>query len=90
MEAWVDMLCLLTQPKEGQQQTAKRKVTKTVRKSNCMESNNKGVKEDILIQIGRRGGDGHPGRRGHAARPWLADQVITHLHAVKPEGTTGE
>ena len=30
--------------------------------------NNQGVKEETLIQIGRKGGEGQPGQRGHPAR----------------------
>ena len=51
------------------------------------------------MQTGRRGGDGQPGQRGHAARLWLEDWaveavagrlMVPHLHADKPGGTTGE
>ena len=37
-------------------------IARTAIKSNCMESNNQGVKEETFIQTGRRGGDGQLGR----------------------------
>ena len=59
MEAQVDTLCLLPQPK-GQQQFKNKKqpeLTKTVWKSH-----NKGVKEDTFIQTGSRGRHRQVGR----------------------------
>ena len=57
MEAQVDTLCLLAQPKEGQQQFKNKKPelpeNRTVRKSE-----NQGDKEETFIQTGRRGRDG--------------------------------
>ena len=40
-----------------------------------MEADNQGVKGETFIQIGRRGGDGKPGWRGHGARWQLMDQA---------------
>ena len=56
-------------------------------------SDNQGVKEETLIQTGRRGGDKKPGHRGLGggeARWWLADQVVPHTCADKLGGTTRE
>ena len=62
MEAWVDTLCLLTQPKEGQQQFKNKKQPELTENRTVWKSNNQGVKEESLTQTGRRGGDGKPGR----------------------------
>ena len=37
MEAYVDMLRFLAQPKDGQQPIQKQKTTRTARKQNCIE-----------------------------------------------------
>ena len=58
MEAQVDTLCLLTQPKEGQQQFKNKKQPEN---QTVCKSNNQGNKEGTFIQTGRKGGDGHPG-----------------------------
>ena len=56
------------------------------------KSDNHGIKEETLVQIGRRGGDGQPGKRGHAAKQQLADGQLVDCVAPHPcvEGTTGE
>ena len=65
---------------------------KTKNSQNCQKiltvwkSDNQGVKEETFIQTGRRGRDELPGR----ARQWLEDQVVPHLCADKPGGTSGE
>ena len=61
MEAQVDTLCLLAQPKEGQQQFKNKKQPKLTENQTGWKSDNQGVKEDTFIQTGRRGGDGQLG-----------------------------
>ena len=65
MEVQVDTLCLLAQPKEGQQQFKNRKQPELTENQTVWKSNNQGVKEETFIQTGRRGGDGHPGREDY-------------------------
>ena len=53
MEAQIDTLCLLTQPKEGQQfKNKKQTELKTIELYD-----NPGDKEEPVIQTGRRGGE---------------------------------
>ena len=73
MEAEIGTLFLLPQPKEGQQQILKQKITRTARKSNSMEADNQGIKEETFIQTDRRGGYGQPGWRGLTARRRLEE-----------------
>ena len=93
MEAEVDTLCLLAQPK-GQQQFKKKKQPELTENQTVCKSDNQGDKE-TFINRGRRGGDGQPGRRGLAARQWLVDPVrwadaaAPHSHTDKLEGTAG-
>ena len=61
MEAWVDTLCLLAQPKEGQQQFKNRYQPELIESRTVWMSDNQGDKEGTFIQIGRRGGDAQPG-----------------------------
>ena len=61
MEAYVDTLCLLAQPKEEQQQFKNKKQLELTENRTVWKSNNKGDKEKTLTQTGRRGGDGQPG-----------------------------
>ena len=68
MEAQVDTLCLLIQPKEGQQQFKNKKQPELTENQTVWKSDNQGVKEDTFIQTSRRGGDRQPGRRGFEAR----------------------
>ena len=68
MEAYIDTLCLLTQPKEGQQQFKNKKQPELKENQTVGNSNNQGVKEEKFIQMGRRGGDGQLGWRGCVAR----------------------
>ena len=42
-----------------------------------------------FIQTGWRGGDGQPGQRELAARQWLHEWVVPHLHVDKPGVRTG-
>ena len=57
MEAQVETLCLLAQPKEGQQFKNKKQPALTENQT-VWKSDNQGVKEETFIQTGRRGGDG--------------------------------
>ena len=72
MEAYVDRLCLLSQPKEGQQFKNKKQPELTENRT-VWKSDNQGDKEDTFNQTSRRGGDRQPGHRGLEARPQLAD-----------------
>ena len=56
MEAQVDTLSLLAQPKEGQQQIQKQKITRTARKSNYGNLTIKVLKEETFIQTIREWG----------------------------------
>ena len=67
----MDTLCLLTQPKEGQQQFKNKKHPELTENHTLWKSNNQGDKEETFIQIGRRGRDGQPGQRGPVARRQL-------------------
>ena len=60
MEAEVDTLRLLAQPKEGQQFKNKKQPALTENRT-VWKSNNQGDKEETFIQTGRRGRDGQPG-----------------------------
>ena len=63
----MDTLCLLAEPKEGQQQIKKKKQTPELTENHTVwKFNNQGVKEETFIQTGRRGGDRQPGQRGWA------------------------
>ena len=61
MEAQVDTLCLLAQPK-GQQQFKNKKQPELTENRTVWKSDNQGDKEETFIQTGRRGGDGQLGR----------------------------
>ena len=74
MEAQVDTLHLLAQPKEGQQQFKNKKQPELTENPTAWKSDNQEDKEETFVQTGRRGRDGQPGRRGLAARQ-LADPV---------------
>ena len=71
----MDTLCLLAQPKEGQQQFKNKKQPELTENRTVWKSENQGDKEETFIHTGRRGGDGQLGRRGLTARQWLVDQV---------------
>ena len=73
MEAYIDTLCLLTQPKEGQQQFKNKKQPELTENQTARKSDNQGDKEETLIQTSRRGGDGQPGWKELMERQWLAD-----------------
>ena len=62
MESYVDTLCLLAQPKEGQQQFKNKKQPELTENRTVWKSNNQVDKEETLIQTGRRGGDWQLGR----------------------------
>ena len=57
MEALVDTLCLLAQPKDGQQQFKNKKQPGLTENQTVWKSDNQGDKEETFIQTGRRGGD---------------------------------
>ena len=61
MEAQVDTLCLLVQPKEGQQQLKKKTKTEVTENRTVWKSDNQGDKEETFTQTCRRGGDWQPG-----------------------------
>ena len=61
MEAYVETLFLLTQPKEGQQFKNKKQPELTENRT-VSKSDNQRVKEETFIQTYRRGGDGQPRR----------------------------
>ena len=63
MDAQVDMLSLLAQPKEGQQQFKNKKQPELTENLTVWKSDNQGDKEETFIQIGRRGRDGQLGRK---------------------------
>ena len=69
MEAQVDTLCLLTQPKEGQQQFKNKNQPELTENRTVWKSDDQGDKEEAFIQTGSRGGDGQPGWRG-LVWPW--------------------
>ena len=68
MEAQVDTLCLLAQPKEGQQQFNNKKEPELAENRTVWKSNNQADKEETFIQTGRMGRDGQPGWRGHTSK----------------------
>ena len=84
------MLCLLAQPKERNNHLKAKKQPELPENQTVWKSDNQGIKEETFIQTGRKGGDWQPERRGLTARQWLADWVVSHSHAGKLEGTTGE
>ena len=61
MEAQVDTLRLLAQPKE--EHFKNKKQPEQTENQTVWKSNHQGDKEETFIQTGRRGGDGQPGRR---------------------------
>ena len=61
MEAQVDTLCFLTQPKEGQQQFKNKKQSVLTENQTAWKCDNQGDKEETFIQTIRKGGDGQPG-----------------------------
>ena len=106
MEAWVDTLRLLTQPK-GQQQFNNKKQPELTENRTAWKSDNQGDTEEAFIQTSRRGGDGQPWQRALGAmRPdpetwWiveptgqavrpLADPRTPHSRIHKPGRTAGE
>ena len=62
MEVYVDTLCLLAHPKEGQQQFKNKKQSELRENRTVWKSDNQGDKEDRFIHTGRRGGDLQLGR----------------------------
>ena len=56
------MLCLLAQPKEGQQQFKNKEQPELRENQTVWKSDNQGDKEETFIQMGRRGRDRQPGR----------------------------
>ena len=74
MEAQVDTLCLIPQPK-GQQEFKNKKQPKLTENQTVWKFDSQGDKEETFIQTGRRDRDGQLGWRGLAARQRLADPV---------------
>ena len=68
MEVQVDTLCLLAQPKEGQQQFKNKKQPQLPENRTVWKFDNQGVKENTFIQTGKRGGDGHWGGEDSCGR----------------------
>ena len=77
MEAYVDTLCLLTQPKERQQKFKNKKqpelTESLIENQTTWKPNNQGDKEETFTQTGRRGGEGQLEQRGLAATWQLVD-----------------
>ena len=95
MEAWVDTLCLLTQPKEGQQQFKNKNQPELKENLTVWKSDNQGDKEETFIQTGRRDGAGQLGGErtpGKAAGPThLVDcgaNMVGSATASRPHGPT--
>ena len=93
MEAYVDTLRLLAQPKG--QQFKNKKQPELKEKPTVWKTDNQGDKEETFIQTSRRGGDGQPGWRGLTARWRLADPARCGLWsgagqaaASRPRGPT--
>ena len=89
MEAFVDILCLLAQPKDGQQQFKNKKQPELTENRNVWESNDQRDKEETFIQTGRRGGEvswqGSDWRTQRGGRLWNgAGQAV----AGRPCGPT--
>ena len=61
MEAQVDTLCLLAQPKEGHNKFKNKKHPELTENQTVWKSDNQGFKEETFIQIGRRGREGQLG-----------------------------
>ena len=57
MEAYKDTMCLLAQPKEGQQQFKNKKQPELTENQTIWKSDHQGDKEETLTQTSRRGGD---------------------------------
>ena len=68
MEAQVDTLCLIPQPK-GQQEFKNKKQPKLTENGTVWKSNNQEDKEETVIQTGRRGRDWQP-RQTALELPW--------------------
>ena len=75
MEAQVDTLRLLTQPKEGQQQFQNKKQPELTENRTAQKSDNQGDKEETFVQTSRKGADGQLGHMG--------------LVAMRPDPETG-
>ena len=86
MEVYVDTLCLLAQPKEGQQQFKNKKQPELSENLTVWKSDNQGVKKETFIQAGRRGRDGRLRWRGPTTSWRLA---VSHLQVDKQEEQWG-
>ena len=104
-EAWVDTLCLLTQPKEGQQQIKKTKIkncqkielygsltTKELKKKySSRPVGGEEMGSRVERTLGKAGGPGQARQRlTDQVRQQLVDRAVPHLHADKQGGTTRE
>ena len=83
MEAEVDTLHLLTQPKEGQQQFKNKKQPELTENRTSWKLDKQGDKEETFIQTSSRGGDGQPGQRGLVAGQRLVDPVRWQIVELK-------
>ena len=91
MEAQVDTLCLLEQPKDNNKLKNKKQLELTENRT-VRKSDNQGDKEETFNQTSGRGREGQPG--GEDSEPggswqtwqgcvWIADQVVPHQLADK-------
>ena len=78
MEVYIDILCLLAQPKEDNTKYKNKKQPELPENQTVWKSDNQGVKEETFIQTGTRGRDRQLGQREHAVKWWLVDQVVPH------------
>ena len=75
MDTQVDPLCLLAQPKEGQQQFKNKKPPELTENQTVLKSDNQGDKQETFIQTSRRSGDGHLGREdSRQGRGWRTSE----------------
>ena len=71
MEAQVDTLCLLAQPKEGQQQFKNKKQPELTENRTVWKSNNQGDKEETFIRpVGGAGTGGQGGEDSQQGGGW--------------------
>ena len=97
MEVYVDMLCLLAQPKEGQQQFKNKRQPELTENRTVWKSDKQGDKEETFNQTGRRGrdGKGSQGRENsQQGRGWLTQRggglwnEAGSVTASRPRGPT--
>ena len=70
-------LCLLPEPKEGQQQFKNKEQPELTENRTVWKSNNQGDKEETFIQTSRRGGDGQlGGEDSRQGGSWLTQVAV--------------